>query len=39
MSVEHANKRFGRVLQAIYDVFAIANAAVGDAGADFAAKS
>src|SRR6202043_2659002 len=36
MSVKHANKRFGRVLQAIYDVFAIANAAVGDAGADFA---
>src|SRR5260370_6707959 len=37
--VQHSNEGFGRVLQAIYDVFAIANAAVGNAGADFPQKT
>src|SRR5271167_4584883 len=34
--VEHPDERFGCLVQALYDVLAITNAAVGDAGSDIA---
>ena len=35
-SLQHADESFGRVLQIVDEVFAITDAAIGDAGADFA---
>ena len=34
MTIEHADKGFGRLLQTVDDILAVADTAVGDAGSD-----